>query len=139
MVHALEKIRRLLKPNGILIDIRPPPEPSAIDVRIGDRMHAAGWLNETDDYGDYEAADTALAKVVDGGLFVVERRGEFELKTYADTLAELRDYVAEGWENASIDDVTTARIEEWMSTAERDKEILLRERVRIARLRPVQS
>jgi|SRR3990172_7082800 len=137
MVHALEKIYRLLKPDGILIDIHPPPEPSSIDVRIGEQAHAAGWLRETDDYGDYEAADEALATIVARRLFAVERRGTFSFLTHVDTLAELRNYLTEEWENASIDDVTAARIEELMSTPERDKEIILRESVRIARLAPI--
>ena len=136
MVHALEKIHRLLKPGGILIDIHPPPEPSSIDVRVDDRTHAAGWLHETDDYGDYEAADEALAAIVARGLFVIERRGIFSFLTYADTLAELRTYLTEEWEDARIDDVTAARIEELMTAPDRDKEIILREPVRIARLAP---
>ena len=137
MVHALEKIHRLLKPDGILIDIHPPPEPSSIDVRVDDRTHAAGWLHETDDYGDYEAADEALAAIVARGLFVIERRGIFSFLTYADTLAELRTYLTEEWEDARIDDVTAARIEELMTAPDRDKEIILREPVRIARLAPI--
>jgi len=137
MVHALEKIRRLLRPGGVLVDIHPPPEPSSIDVRIGGQLHPVGWLRDTDDYGDYEAADAALATIVARGLFTVERQGAFSFLTHVDTPAELRRYLAEEWENASIDDVTTARIEEWMSTSERDKEIILRESVRIARLAPI--
>jgi hypothetical protein len=137
MVHALEKIYRLLKPYGILIDIHPPPDPSSIDVRIGGQAHVAGWLHETDDYGDYEAADKALTTIVARGLFAIERQGTFAFVTHVDTLAELRNYLTEEWENASIDDVTTARIEELMSTPERDKEIILREPVHIARLAPI--
>jgi len=139
MVHALEKIYRLLKPDGILIDIHPPPEPSSIDVRVAGRTHAAGWLHETDDYGDYEAADEALAAIAARGLFAIERQGIFSFLTYVDTLVELRNYLTEEWENASIDDVTAARVEELMSAPQRDKEIVLREQVRIARLRPVQA
>lgn len=136
MVHALEKIARLLKPGGILIDIHPTAEPSAIEVRIGDRLTLAGWLHETGDYSEYEDADEALARVARNGLFAVERQGTFEFITRADTLADLRKHISEEWEDAFIDDITSARIEELMSTAERDKEILLRESARIARLRP---
>jgi hypothetical protein len=136
MVHALHKIHRLLKPDGILVDIHPPPEPSAIAVRVGAQTISAGWLNDTDDYGDYEAADQALARVTRDGLFTVEREGAFEFVTRADTLAELRAYVAEEWENARVDDLTAARIDDLMRAPTRNKEILLREAARIARLRP---
>jgi len=139
MVHALEKIQRLLKPDGILIDIHPPPEPSSIEVRIRGEAIPAGWLHESDDYAEYEDADDALARVVRSGLFVVERGGAFDLVTHADTLAELRAYVAEEWEEARIDDITAMRAEDLLSTPERDKEVILRESVRIARLRPGQG
>ncbi len=137
MVHALEKIRRLLEPDGVLIDIHPTPEPSSIEVRIGKRTIPAGWLHESDDYAEYEAADDALARAAQRGLYVVERQGTFAFVTYADTVAELRDYVAEEWEEARVDDVTAMRAEELMSTVERDKEVILREPVRVARLRPI--
>ena len=137
MVHALEKIHRLLAPDGYLIDIHPMPEPTAIEVRVGARTTPAGWLDDHEDYGDYEAAEEALARVVRSGLFVVEREGAFAMITHADTITELRDYVAEEWEEARIDDLTVARAEELLSTPERDKEAILRESVRIACLKPV--
>jgi len=139
MVHALEKIRRLLKPDGILIDIHPPPEPSSIEVRIDRQTIPAGWLQESDDYTEYEDADDALARVVRSGLFAVEREGAFVLITHADTVAELREYVAEEWEEARVDDITAMRAEDLLSTPERDKEVILRESVRIARLRPAKA
>jgi hypothetical protein len=139
MVHALEKIHRLLARDGYLIDIHPAPEPTAIEARVGAQTMTAGWLDDHEDYGDYEAAEEALTRVVNSGLFAVEREGTFAMLTHADTIIELRDYVAEEWEVARIDDLTVARAEELLSTPERDKEAILRESVRIARLRLAQG
>ena len=139
MVHALEKIHRLLKPDGGLIDIHPPPDPASIEVRVGARTTLAGWLNETDDFAPYEDADRALAQVVQSGRFTVERDGTIALITHADTSAELREYVAEEWEHARIDDITAGRVDELLSTPGRDKEVILRETVRIARLKPLHA
>ena len=50
MVHALETIHGLLKPDGRLIDIHPSGDPPPIIVRIGERSEIAGWLQETDDF-----------------------------------------------------------------------------------------
>jgi len=136
MVHALEKIHRLLKRDGALIDIHPTGQAATLEVRIGAQTMLAGWLHESDDYIEYAHADEALARVVDSGLFSVERQGVFEFIMRAGALAELRDFLAEDWQDASIDALTAARIEEMLSTHERDKELLLRESVRIARLRP---
>lgn len=136
MVHALEKLHRLLKPDGLLIDIHPTAEPASIEARISARTTLAGWLQETDDYAEYEHADEALAQAVRKRWFDVERQGTFEFVTYANDVAELRAFLAEEWEDARIDDMTVTRVDELMSTPERDKEVTLRESVRIARLKP---
>ena len=104
MVHALEKIHRLIKPGGCLIDIHPSGEPPSLEVQAGTRVTLAGWLHESDDYVEYGYADEALARVVESGLFRVERQGTFEFVMRADSLADLRAFLAEGWEDASIDD-----------------------------------
>lgn len=133
MVHALEKIHQLLKPGGTLIDIHPSSEPASIDIRLRDKVTPAGWLHETDDYVEYEWADDALANAVKGGLFELERDGVFTFIWYADTLTDLRAYLAEEWQDAIIDDITFMRAEELLSTFDRDKEVILRESIRIAR------
>jgi len=137
MVHALEKIHGLVEPGGILLDIHPTPEPPRLEVRLGARTILAGWLKETDDYVEYEDADAALASAIARGLFAVERQGRFSFVTYADSFAELREYLAEEWKDAVIDDLTAARIEDLLSAPERDKEVILRESIRIARMKPV--
>ena len=135
MVHALEKIHSLIAPGGVLLDIHPSGQPASIEVRIGSRVTPAGWLHETDDYVEYGWADEALARVIESGLFAVERTGAFEFVTHAATILELRDFLTEGWEDASIDDITVARVDELFSTPERDKEVILRESIKIARLK----
>jgi len=135
MVHALEKIHRLLKPDGRLIDIHPTSEPASIEVRLGARTTPAGWLQETDDYIEYEQADEALQRIVHGGWFSLEREGVFEFVTHADSLADLREFLAEEWQDAIVDELTAGRVDELLSTSDRDKEVILRESVRIARFR----
>jgi hypothetical protein len=137
MVHALEKIYDLLKDDGLLFDIHPTNEPAAIAVRLRDQLIPAGWLTESDDYVEYEWADEALQRVVDDRRFVLEREGTFEFVWHADTLPELRAYLAEEWKDAIIDELTAGRIEELLKLPVRDKEILVSEAIRIARYRRV--
>ena len=47
MVHALEEIHRLLKPDGMLINIHPVPEGYFIKVIQGDRTLFAERKRET--------------------------------------------------------------------------------------------
>jgi hypothetical protein len=135
MVHALEKIRQLLQPDGLLLDVHPTNEMAAIAVRLREQLIPAGWLNESDDYVEYEWADEALQHVVSSGQFALERVGTFEFVWHADSLQDLRTYLAEEWQDAIIDDVTAMRIEELLKLPVHDKEILVSEAIRIARYR----
>jgi hypothetical protein len=135
MVHALEKAHQLLVPGGLMVDIHPSGQPPPIVVRLGEETHLAGWLREEDDYVEYAQADAALNEVVVRGLFRREARSRFTFTTHAATVAELRDFLARTWEDAIIDDGVALRATELLqSAAVADKEVILREPIKIARL-----
>jgi hypothetical protein len=135
MVHALEKIHQLLKSEGVLLDIHPTNEPAALAVRLREQIIPAGWINESDDYVEYEWADEALQHVVNSRQFKLERTGTFEFMWHADSMNDLRAHLAAEWKDAIIDDVTSVRIEELLKLPVHDKEILVSEAIRIARYR----
>jgi hypothetical protein len=137
MVHALDKIHGVLKPGGILLDIHPTNEMAAMAVRLREQIIPAGWLNESDDYVEYEWADEALQHAIDAHRFELERVGTFEFVWHADSMKDLRAYLAEEWKDAIIDDLTAMRIEELLKLPVHDKEILVSEAIRIARYRRV--
>jgi len=137
MVHALERIHKLLRPDGSLIDIHPSGDPPPIEVRVGSQVTCAGWLKETDDFIEYGQASAALSQAIECGWFTVEREGTFEFITHADSLAQLREYLAKEWKDAIIDESVAARAEELLNAPNRDKELTVRERIRIVRMRPV--
>jgi hypothetical protein len=139
MVHALELIHKLLTPDGLLVDIHPPPEPPPILVRLGAAEHLVGWVRELDNYEEYAAADVALATAVQRRLFRWAERGTFTFTTYADTMTALRDHLAETWHDARIDEEVMGYGQDLLQTAVPDKEVILRETIQIARLLPRQS
>lgn len=139
MVHALEKACRLLTPSGCVLDIHPLPAPASIEVRLAGRVELAGWIQEEDDYIEYGQAEEALGMVVRRGVATIEDRQVFPFVTHADSLSELRAYLAEEWQDAFIDEQTAGRIEDLLRTRVQDKEILVRETVSMARLRPVRA
>jgi len=139
MVHALAKIHTLLKPDGILIDIHPLPEPPPIEVRLGADVYPVGWVREVDDYCEYVAADEALATAVSRQLYTWQKQGTFAFTTYADTILALRDHLAETWNDAIIDPDVIRRAQDLMQTPNPDQEVILREVIQIARLKPVFS
>ncbi len=95
MVHALEEIHRLLKPAGVLIEIHP-----AVETRPFVEVWSDGrrTFREDDPVFDYEddlrQAEAAVATVLDRGVFVLDERRRFELRTHAASVKELRDHWA---------------------------------------------
>ena len=145
MVHALEEIQRLLKPDGCLIDIHPLREAPLIKVYQGRNLLFA----ESNPGYDYEAdlrhAENALQEIIQRGLFLIEGKGEFDLVTYSSAVTELRDFLAkiEAYDDSPKDDAVIARQEEVYARADEimqaagyGAEVALHERARILRLRP---
>ncbi len=92
MVHALSEARRVLKPNGVLIDLRPAAVHRRVGVVQAGQYHLLGVMRERldDDY----AANRAVADVVRRQFFKPERRVRFECNRTMDRVAEFR-----GWLN----------------------------------------
>jgi len=145
MVHALEEIQRLLKPDGCLIDIHPVREARLIKVHQGGNV----LFVEADPGYDYEEglqqAEDALAQVVQRGLFVIERNSEFELPVYGSSVPELQEFFEErdAYEDSPMDEAVEARVtelygrvEDIMQAAGGGTEVAYHERARITRLNP---
>jgi SAM-dependent methyltransferase len=147
MVHALEEIQRLLKPDGCLIDIHPVPEAPLIEVHQGAEILFAEPSPDHDAKDEHHAED-ALARIAERRLFVIESSGEFDFLIYGSSVAELRDYreKTEAYDTRSVDDATAARgadqydrVEKIMKSGGRGSEIAYHERGRIARLTPLRE
>jgi hypothetical protein len=145
MVHALEEIRRLLKPDGFLVDIHPIRKAPLIQVYQGNEL----LFTESDPGYDSDEglmhADDALEQVVRRGVFRIEGWNEFEMVVYASSVAEMRDFWAkqgdydDGPKDEAIvarKDVVYAKADEIMQNA-MSTEITYHERARITRLKPV--
>jgi len=110
MVHALEEIHRLLKPAGRLVDIHPTLAPTLIEVHQGGRLLFAE--PKPDHFAEGCAqADNALARAVECQLFAVERRGQFDFLTYAPSITELFEYIAQtnAYNDSPHDEAESAR------------------------------
>lgn len=145
MVHALEKIRALLSPDGVLIDIHPARGAPTIEIRSAVSVLFAEPSPAYDYDDDLRHADEALAWAVEHGVFRLGGTRGFDFVTYADSIAELRGYfaVAEAYEEERRDagiqarmDELDARVEEAMRAASEDAVLAHRERARMARLTP---
>jgi hypothetical protein len=92
MVHALEEIHRLLRTDGVLLEIHPVDAPPTIEVHADGEVRFA----EPDpgfDWGvDVREAESAIAEVVRRGLFAVDGVADFGLLTHSGSARELREY-----------------------------------------------
>jgi hypothetical protein len=148
MVHALEEIHRLLKPNGALVDIHPISEPSSIEVHQAGSVDPVGRLTVRQWCFEFEQADDALAEILDRGLFIQERHALFDLPTHYESAAEFGADQKEAVavfardEQAAVEplpqiEALTVRAEESMRAAGAGAELILHERTHLSRLRPV--
>lgn len=147
MVHALEEIRRLLKPTGVLIDIHPVAEAPVVEIHQGGKIELVDLLLVRQWISDYQQADNALAKIVQRDLFAVERENVFDSLTHYTTLAEMHTDLKEAIDKYARDaqsaseampsvEALAARAEELMADAVSGTELILRERAHISRLKP---
>jgi hypothetical protein len=92
MVHALEEIHRMLRFEGVLIEIHPALEAPFVEIRADGGVP----FSEADPVFDYEddlrQAERAVATVVDRGDFALDATRRFELRTYAASVAELQEH-----------------------------------------------
>lgn len=148
MVHALEKIHRLLKPNGFLIDIHPVAEHSSVEIHQNENINLVGQLEVSQWCVDFQEADKALEEIIKRGIFMVEQKGMFETLTYYDSATEMgtalkqsiHKYVREGEpvdEEISHVEVLAAQAEELLQAAGGKAMLVLREPDHISRLKPI--
>jgi hypothetical protein len=145
MVHALEEIRRLLKSDGVLINILPASEGSLIKALQGGKILFAERRCEICDDDELHAED-AVTQVVEQDLFVVDRSAEFDFLRYASSVRELRACWEEEWayddsprKEAEVarEEYLFAQVEEIMQTSGAGSEAAIHSKARITRLKPV--
>jgi len=148
MVHALEEIHRLLKPNGFLIDIHPVAEHSSIEIHQNGKIDLVGQMEVSQWCVDFQEADKALDKIIQKGIFTVEQKGMFDTLTYYDSAEEMGTalkesilkYVRDGEpidEEVSHVDVLAGQAKELLQAAGGEAILILREPDHISRLKPV--
>lgn len=118
MVHALDEIRRTLKSNGYLIDLRPIESNWSVEVVSGSGWQACGRLNDLPQgLEDDEAANQAVGQVERRGLFIKEKEEEFDYFYYWDLPSEMKEFLDDEWEGfvKLDDDVYRKTSSAWVS------------------------
>lgn len=137
MVHALKQAHRLLRSQGVLINIHYLPAPQLIEVHEPETIHKVGWLLDRDDYDAERSAFNALAQVVEDRYFSLKDQHDFTQNIYEDDLIDFRKWLAEWWESAILPDRINQRLEELMQTADQSAKIVLAMKARMIKLNAV--
>lgn len=135
MVHALDEIRRTLKPNGILIDLRPVEANWLVEVNSSTGNQAAGRLNDMPmGLADDEAAFKAMREVESRRWFIREKEEEFAFFYYWDTPSEMKTFMEEEWEDfEKIEDEVYQKTKSLWAQANADARVRVRVKMLITR------
>ena len=145
MVHALREIHRLLRRDGCLIEIHPAVGAPTVEVRQDGHLSFVEHDPGYDDEDDLRSAEDAVDRVIEAGVFMVDRSREFELRTHSSSVAELRDHFAVlgAYDSDPKDEHLLAlqtdlygRVEQVMRTSDRSAEVVYCETARMTCLRP---
>lgn len=134
MVHALEEIRRVLKPNGELIDLRPVEDHWPLEISTTSGYQSTGRLaNLPVAVADDEAAFHAMHEVESKGWFTKRNEVEFSYFYYWDTPSEMKDFMEQEWGNAKqLEEHTLKAVRSVWTVANADARIRLRVRMHLS-------
>lgn len=93
MVHALCEARRVLKPNSLLVDLRPAIEHNHVGILCAGQYKELARTRERFDLD--RAANRAVAHVLAKGLFHQEWRAQFGCDWVFATLGAFREWLSE--------------------------------------------
>ncbi len=134
MVHALSEARRVLKPGGCLIDLRPSTRNRSIELELASATLFIGEIDSSNSVSDHAAADEALAEALAAGAFQREHQTAFPYMSDLDTLADLRDFKA-GLRRSVMPESIFTQIEALTADEGANYRIRIRRELLIARYR----
>ena len=137
MVHALSEIRRVLIPNGTLIDLRPVLDRWQIGVISTREIRETGRVQDFPvGLADDEAANQAMAESEAKGWFVREQEEFFPFVYSWDTPNELEEWIKEEWEDfITLDEETNQSTRSAWAVADADARVQLKMKMLITKWR----
>lgn len=140
-MHALEEVRRVLAPDGILIDLRPLADNWRVEVVSLREVKRTGRVEDlpVQTNGDL-AANAAIQEVEKRGWFKREQDELFPLFYSWDTPSEMEEFVDDDWSDfvGMEDDTRRATRSAW-AVADGDSRVRVRVEILIARWRKLIS
>ncbi|HWL50111.1 MAG TPA: hypothetical protein VNT92_09560 [Acidimicrobiia bacterium] len=128
MVHALRRIHRSLRSEGVLLDLHPQPEPAVVEVWQGSRVDRIGHLDQEEDIRDILEARARLDQVEVEGWYSNERRNSFDLLAHFPSAQAWLDYRAKEGDSSVVSAELLASANRFLATG--GGELVIREPIR---------
>jgi hypothetical protein len=135
MVHALNEIRRVLVPDGILIDIRPLMDRWQVEVSSVREVRATGRVRDFPvGLADDEAANRAIAQAAENRWFSRDGQDFFSYSYSWDTPSEMEEWIDAEWQDfITMDEETKRATRSAWALGEADTRVRLQVKMLIAR------
>ena len=137
MVHALSEIRRVLSPDGIMIDMRPLLNHWQIEVMSARELRETGRVQDFPiGLADDEAANRSAAEAESKGWFVREQEDLFSYLYSWDTPKEMEEWIEEEWHDfIGLDEETKQATRSAWALGDADTQVRINMRLLITRWR----
>ncbi len=135
MVHALGEIYRVIKPNGILIDLRPVENNWSVETVSSAGWQPSGSLTDMPrGVADDAAANQAMREAESNGWFVKKMEEDFSFFYYWDTPSEMKEFMETEWADfEKLDDAVYRKTSALWAASNADARVRVRVKMLIAR------
>lgn len=135
MVHALDEIRRVLVPDGILIDIRPLMNRWQVEVSSLREIRQTGRVQDFPvGLADDEAANRAVAQASENRWFSGGEQDFFSYCYSWDTPGEMEEWIDTEWEDfVALDEEAKRATRSAWALGDADARVRLQVKMLIAR------
>jgi hypothetical protein len=137
MVDALSDVRRVLTPDGLMIDLRPLLERWPVEVSWRGGYREAGKVTDLKESLAEDVAANAVMGEADSVMgFERERQQVFSFFYYWDTPKEMENYILENWNDViNVDDGVWNSLGASWASAGAEARVRLRMKLLISRYR----
>ncbi len=137
MVHALEEVGRVLKSDGLLVDLRPLADRWPVEVVWQGGQVEVGRATDLDEpLSDDAAANSAVDGWVASGRLIRGRSEVFPIYYYWDTPKEMQEYIEEEWSDViRVDETIWKGLRSTWATANPEARVRLRVKMLISSYR----
>lgn len=114
-MHALETIHTALRPQGLLLDVRPAPRHPIVEIARhagtdeGKRWTPIGRVDDSYRHQTLAMSDAALLQVIEDGRFKPERAEAFTFIYHFERVETWLAHMAEHWSTAKLADELVAK------------------------------